>query len=242
MSLRGRVHLSAAVFPSPSSFLFPSPAPDGGSTGPHRAGDARWDGCASQATRSPRYRPRPRANRTRAGRGKTSFTPRPIPCGLARAVRGGGAATGARAVQAGAAWGFRPPLAAPGFKSKGGGGEPVVHRHQPHWGFPLSTPIRESTVRGSRRRRRCCAGPREDAATPAHRRRARRGVRRDARRTGRRRGREPGAGARTGAAEYIAGVNTYTTGGIYYAGNAFTARNTDATPPIGRPRLHRRPP
>jgi hypothetical protein len=47
-------------------------------------------------------------------------------------------------------------------------------------------------------------------------------VRRVARRTGRRRGREPGEGARTGAAEYIAGVNTYTTGGIYYAGNAFT--------------------
>jgi hypothetical protein len=39
----------------------------------------------------------------------------------------------------------------------------------------------------------------------------------------------------------FAGVNTYTTGDICTAGNAFTARNTDATPPTGRPRLHRRP-
>jgi hypothetical protein len=99
--------------------------------------------------------------------------------------------------------------------------------------FPFH-PTRESTVRGSRRRRRCCAGPREDVATPVRRRRARGGVRRVARRTGRRRGREPGAaGARTGAAEYITGVNTYTTGGIYF----------DVTPsPFStRLRLHRRP-
>jgi hypothetical protein len=67
--------------------------------------------------------------------------------------------------------------------------------------FPFH-PICESAVRGSRRRRRCC-DPREDAATPARRRRARGGARRVARRTGRRRGREPGAGARTGAAEYV---------------------------------------
>jgi hypothetical protein len=64
-------------------------------------------------------------------------------------------------------------------------------------------PICESAVRGSRRRRRSCAGSREDAATPACRRRASGGARRVARRTGRRRGREPGAGARTRAAEYV---------------------------------------
>jgi hypothetical protein len=68
--------------------------------------------------------------------------------------------------------------------------------------FPFH-PICESAVRRSRRRRRSCAGPREDVATPACRRRARGGSRRVARRTGRRRGREPGAGARTGAAEYV---------------------------------------
>jgi hypothetical protein len=38
----------------------------------------------------------------------------------------------------------------------------------------------------------------------------------------------------------FAGVNTYTTGDICTAGNAFAARDTDATPPTGRPRLHRR--
>jgi hypothetical protein len=37
------------------------------------------------------------------------------------------------------------------------------------------------------------------------------------------------------------GVNTCTTGDIYTAGNTSTAQNTDATPPTGRPRLHRRP-
>jgi hypothetical protein len=41
--------------------------------------------------------------------------------------------------------------------------------------------------------------------------------------------------------EEFAGVNTYSTGDIYTAGNAYTAQNTDATPPTGRPRLHRRP-
>jgi hypothetical protein len=62
------------------------------------------------------------------------------------------------------------------------------------------------------------------------------------RRAGRGRSREPGAaGARTGAAEYIAGVNTYTTGGASTSPERLHARNTDATPPTGRPRLHRRP-
>jgi hypothetical protein len=39
----------------------------------------------------------------------------------------------------------------------------------------------------------------------------------------------------------FAGVYTFTTGDHYTAGNAFTAQNTDATPPTSRPRLHRRP-
>jgi hypothetical protein len=132
------------------------------------------------------------------------------------------------------------PLRRRGSKARGEAESQLSTATNPIGVFPFH-PIRESTVRGSRRRRRCYASPREDAATPARRRRARGGVRRVARHTGRRRGREPGAGARAGATEYIADVNTYTTGGIYFAGNAFTARNTDATPPIGWPRLHRRP-
>jgi hypothetical protein len=52
-----------------------------------------------------------------------------------------------------------------------------------------------------------CAGLGETAGAPPPRR------------AGRGRSREPGAaGARTGAAEYIAGVNTCTTGGVYLAG------------------------
>jgi hypothetical protein len=96
-------------------------------------------------------------------------------------------------------------------------------------------------VRGRRRRRRRCAGPRKDAATPARRRCTRGGARR--RRAGLEeeeagnQEREHGPELR----ETFAGVNTYSTGDIYTAGNAYTAQNTDAMPPTGRPRLHRRP-
>jgi hypothetical protein len=85
-------------------------------------------------------------------------------------------------------------------------------------------------VRGRRRRRRHCTGPRRDAATPAHRRRARGGARRRRAAPG-----EEGAGSKE--RETFAGVNTYSTG------NAYIALNTVATPPTtpSRPRLHRRP-
>jgi hypothetical protein len=96
-------------------------------------------------------------------------------------------------------------------------------------------------VRGRRRRRRRCAGPRKYAATPAHRRRARGGARR---RRAAPEEEEAGDQEREHGPELretFAGVNTYSTGDIYTAGNAYTTQNTDATPPTGRPRLHRRP-
>jgi hypothetical protein len=135
---------------------------------------------------------------------------------------------------------FALPLRRRGSKARGEAESQLSTATNPIGVFPFH-PICESAVRGSRRRRHRCAGPREDAATPARRRRARGGARRrraapeeeEAVNQEREHGPEP---RRT-----FAGVNTYTTGDIYTAGNAFTAQNTDATPPTGRPRLHRRP-
>jgi hypothetical protein len=116
---------------------------------------------------------------------------------------GSGAASVAWAVQAGAARGFRPTVAAPGFKSEGGRQRASRPSYQPHWGFPF--PLH---LRGRREREEKEAPPLRRAeegrghtgtpttcqgrSAPPPPRRARRG-----------RSRERGAGARTGAARDV---------------------------------------
>jgi hypothetical protein len=135
---------------------------------------------------------------------------------------------------------FALPLRRQGSKARGEAESQLSTATNRIGVFPFH-PICESAVRGSRRRRHRCAGPREDAATPACRRRARGGA---CRRRAAPEEEEAVNQEREHGPELrrtFAAVNTYTTGDIYTAGNAFTAQNTDATPPTGRPRLHRRP-
>jgi hypothetical protein len=130
-------------------------------------------------------------------RGGSSFTPAPYPCDLARAERGGGTATDARAVQAGAAEGFHPAVAAPGFKSEGGRQRASCPRHQPHWGFPFPPQLRERREREEKEApplRRAKEGRGHTGAPTTCQGRSAPPPRRAGR------GREPGAGARTGAA------------------------------------------
>jgi hypothetical protein len=74
------------------------------------------------------------------GRGGILFYPRATPLWLRPRKGEGGAATVAWAVQAGAAWRFRPTVAAPGFKSEGGEAESQLSTPPTPLGFSLSTP------------------------------------------------------------------------------------------------------
>jgi hypothetical protein len=204
LSLPGRAHISATTSPSLLP-LSPSLSPGGRSTEPHRAGGARWDGRASQAARTPRDRSVLTRESNPARTGKYPFYPAPhTPLHLSLCKGGSSAASAARAVQAGAAWGFRLAVAVPGFKSEGGGREPDVQATNPIGVFPFLFSW-ESAVRGRKKEAPPLCRAKEGrghTGTPT----TRQG--RSApppRRAGRGRSRERGAGseepgARTGAA------------------------------------------
>jgi hypothetical protein len=147
LSLPGRAHTSATASPSLLP-LSPSLLLGGRSTEPHREGGARWDGRASQAARTPRDRSALTRESNPARTGKYPFYPAPhTPLHLSLRKGGSGAASAARAVQAGAAWGFRFAVAVPGFKSEGGRQRARRPSYQPHWGFPFPLLLRDRRER-----------------------------------------------------------------------------------------------
>jgi hypothetical protein len=168
-------HSSSSLLPSPRICTAPGK--------PHRG-----RACAGRDTLPvrPARTPRDRSALTResnpAQTGNTSLPCATHLCILACA-KGSGAATAARAVKPGAAWGFRLVVCGARVQKQGRRRRPSRPSSQPHWGFPFPLPLRERRERekeggaaavpgrgGTRPHRNTDDVPREERAAAAPRR------------------------------------------------------------------------
>jgi hypothetical protein len=156
-----------------SSFL--SPASDAAAPGdPHRSrARAGWDARPFRLARTPRGRcAHARESNLAPGR-DFPFCPHIARTCVLAGAEGAGAASAARPVQARADWGFRPDVRGTGLQRQERAATRTPKPPTPIGVFPFFTS--ERAVRGREKACRRCVEPREGAAAPGRRRRAKDG-------------------------------------------------------------------